>query len=106
METQTTNWVETATGMGATGVDMILLGVENFPSSGHPMIPLLQIGTEALPLRFHEDVDLILTGDLDNCRRNILRLIIDIATQKSQARANQLSNIDFQVTRGLLGVSV
>lgn len=106
METQTTHWVEILTGLGASGVELIVAGVGSHPLPGHPMVPLLQIGTRDLPGPYHEDVDLILTGNPEEWRDGALDLIRRTAARMHTPRAADLGNTDFQVTRGLLGVSV
>ena len=106
METQTTHWVETLTGLGAAGVELVVAGVGSHPLPGHPMIPVLQVGADDLPRPFHGDVDLILTGGPAEWRQGVLDLIRNTAAGKHTPRAAVLGNTDFQVTRGLLGVSV
>ena len=106
METQTTHWVETLTGLGAGGVELVVAGVGNHPLPGHPMIPVLQVGADDLPGSFREDVDLILTGGPAEWREGVLDLIRNTAAGKHAPRAVVVGNTDFQITRGLLGVSV
>ncbi|MCY3771876.1 MAG: UxaA family hydrolase [Gemmatimonadetes bacterium] len=106
METQTTHWVETLTGLGAAGVELVVAGVGTHPLPGHPMIPVLQVGADDLPGPFHEDVDLVLTGGPAKWREGVLDLIRNTAAGNHPPRAAVLGNTDFQVTRGLLGVSV
>ncbi len=106
METQTTHWVETLTGLGASGVELIVGGAGSHPLPGHPMIPVLQVAADDLPVPFHEDVDLILSGGPENWREDLLNLIRNTVAGNHAPRAALLGNTDFQVTRGLLGVSV
>ena len=106
METQTTHWVETLTGLGASGVELIVAGVGSQPLPGHPMIPVLQVAADDLPVPFHEDVDLMLSGGPEKWREGVLDLIRNTAARNHTPRAALLGNTDFQVTRGLLGVSV
>lgn len=106
MDTQTTHRVEIATGLGAAGVEIIIAGVGSHPLPGHPMIPVLQVAADDLPVPFHGDVDLILTGGPDEWRAGVLDLIQQTAARRHTPRAAVLGNTDFQVTRGLLGVSV
>ena len=106
METQTTHWVETLTGLGASGVELIVGGAGSHPLPGHPMIPVLQVAADDLPVPFHGDVDLILSGGPENRREDLLNLIRNTAAGNHAPRAALLGNTDFQVTRGLLGVSV
>ncbi len=106
METQTTHWVETLSGLGAAGVEMVVAGVGTHPLTGHPMIPVLQVGADDLPEVYHGDLDLILTGGSAEWRQGVLDLIRNTAAGNHAPRAEVLGNTDFQVTRGLLGVSV
>ena len=106
METQTAHWVETLTGLGAAGVELVVAGVGGYPLPGHPMIPVLQVGADDLAGPFREDVDLILTGGpADRCQA-VLDLIRNTAAGRHAPRAVVIGNTDFQITRGLLGVSV
>ncbi len=106
METQTAHWVETVTGLGAAGVEQVVAGVGSHPLPGHPMIPVLQVAADDLPVPFHEDVDLMLSGGPEEWRAAVLDLIRKTAARMHTPRAAVLGNTDFQITRGLLGVSV
>lgn len=87
---------ETLTGLGATGVEMVIAYVANQPRQGHPLVPMIQIGNGP-------DVDLTADGDLIE---KILSLIPRVLGAEYRPKAFQLGNVDFQVTRGLLGVSL
>ena len=106
METQTAHWVETLTGLGAAGVELVVAGVGGHALPGHPMIPVLQVGADDLPGPLRDDVDLILTGGPADWRRGVLDLIRNTAAGMHAPRAAVVGNTDFQITRGLLGVSV
>ncbi|MDE2845479.1 MAG: UxaA family hydrolase [Gemmatimonadota bacterium] len=106
METQTAHWVETITGLGAAGVELVVAGVGGHPLPGHPMIPVLQVAADDLASPFREDVDLILTGEQVNRCQAVLDLIRNTAAGRHAPRAVVVGNTDFQITRGLLGVSV
>ena len=106
METQTAHWVETLTGLGAAGVELVVAGVGGPPLPGHPMIPVLQVAADDLASPFREDVDLILTGEPLNRCQAVLDLIRNTAAGRHAPRAVVVGNTDFQITRGLLGVSV
>lgn len=106
METQTAHWVETLTGLGAAGVELVVAGVGGHPVPGHPMIPVLQVGADELPGSFREDVDLILNGGPADWRQGVLDLIRNTAAGRYAPRTAVVGNTDFQITRGLLGVSV
>jgi altronate dehydratase len=107
METPTQHWVETLTGLGATGVDIIVAAVGEHPLQTHPLVPMLQVtDQDDVVAAFGDDMDLHLTGDPADWPAAILTLIADVACRRYAPRLYQLGNVDFQVTRGLLGVSM
>lgn len=107
METPTAHWVETLTGLGATGVDVIVAYAGEHPLQTHPMIPLLQITDRPdVADAFGPDMDLILQGDPQRWPEAILDRIAAIAAGDYSPQLYRLGNVDFQVTRGLLGVSM
>ena len=106
MESQTTHWVETMTGLGASGVELVVAGVGSHPLPGHPMIPVLLIGAEDLPGPFREDVDHILAGGSEAQRKDILDLIRRTAASIHTPRAEGLCHTEFQITPRLLRGSV
>src|ERR671920_2332297 len=64
MEAPTDHWVETATGLGATGVEVMLAHVARHPLQAHRMIPLLQISSDSeTSERYAEDLDVVLEAD-------------------------------------------
>jgi altronate dehydratase len=107
METPSLHWVETLTGLGATGVELILAYIGQHPMQSHPMIPLLQFSAEpAIQTQYGEDLDLSLNGDPTTWLDQILRRMLDIITHQYIPKLYQQGNFDFQITRGLLGVSL
>jgi len=111
MEVPIDHWVETMTGLGATGVEIMLAHVGEHPLQGHPMIPLLQVGSgQSMVAAYGGDIDAAVQcgsgiGD-DDCARELLALVIEVASRQRVPRAVAQRNIDFQLTRGLLGVSL
>jgi len=100
METPTRHFVETLTGLGATGVDVIIAYVGEQSRQGHPLVPTLQIGaSEEVP-----DVDL--SADAKDLVGEIIALLPRITTGEYRPTAFRTQNTDFQMTRGLLGVSL
>ena len=107
LETPTEHWTEIVTGLGATGVEMILAHAGDHPLQGHPLVPMLQVSAEAaVQERYAEDLDLALTGPVDTWARELLDLLVEVASRRYQPLAVAQHNIDFQFTRGLLGVSM
>ena len=107
METPTDHWVETLTGLGATGIEIFLAHVGEQPMQGHPLVPLLQISAEPSTQRsFSEDLDLALEGSPAQWTSAILQQVLAVASRKYTPKALVQGNNDFQLTRGLLGVSL
>ena len=106
------HWVETMSGLGATGVEIMLAHVGEHPLQGHPMIPLLQVASEATTVSssYGSDIDAAIECgpgiDEEDCAGNLLRLVIEVASRQRVPRAVTQRNTDFQLTRGLLGVSL
>ena len=107
LETPTDHWTEIATGLGATGVEVMLAHAGEHPLQGHPLVPLVQVATsESVRDRYAEDLDLALAGASDGWAEALLELLLAVASRRQQPLAAAQRNIDFQFTRGLLGVSM
>ncbi|GGD98335.1 UxaA family hydrolase [Paenibacillus nasutitermitis] len=107
METPTEHWVETVTGLAATGVELIIALVHNHPMQTHPFVPMLQVASEpAVQQTFANDLDLMLTGNPADWNSRILERCKQIMEHSYTPRLYQQGNVDFQLTRGLLGVSL
>jgi altronate dehydratase len=107
METPTDHWVETLTGLGATGIEILLAHVGERPMQGHPLVPLLQISAEpSVQQSFSEDLDLALEGSPAQWTASILQKVLTVASRQYTPKALLQGNNDFQLTRGLLGVSL
>jgi altronate dehydratase len=104
MATPTGHPVETLTGLGGVGVQIILAHVGESPVQGHPMIPVLQFG----PANSH-DLDRVISpnaADPGDLAADLLHLACDTASGNYEPRLWAIGNTDFQFTRGLLGVSL
>ena len=107
MEAPTDHWVETATGLGATGVEVMLAHVAGHPLQTHRMIPLLQASSDPGTLeRYAEDLDVILRGDPAEWIEQLLAAVAAVASREYVPKLFEAGNTDFQFTRGLLGVSM
>jgi altronate dehydratase len=107
MEAPTDHWVETATGLGATGVEIMAAHVAGHPLQAHRMIPLLQASSDPETLQSHgEDLDVLLEEDPSSWADHMLRAVAAVASREYTPRLFAAGNTDFQFTRGLLGVSM
>jgi len=107
METPTDHWVETLTGLGATGTEIFLAHMGERPMQGHPLVPLLQISAEpSVQQSFSDDLDLSLEGSSERWTSAILQKVLAVASRQYTPKALLQGNNDFQLTRGLLGVSL
>ncbi len=104
METPTRHWVETLTGLGATGVEIMLAHVSGPPLQAHPMIPLLQMASGA-ETAWSADMDLTL-DDGASWTEALLPLVLSVASRAYVPKLYEQGNTDFQVSRGLLGISM
>ena len=102
METPTDQQTETLTGLGATGVDLALAHIVGAPLQSHVMVPLIQVSTDATTqANYGADLDLT-TADVDE----LLALVIEVASRQYTPKLHGKGNTDFQLTRGLLGISM
>ncbi len=107
METPTAHWTETLTGLGATGVETVLAYIGEHPIEGHPLLPTIEVTAEEnVEQHYAADMDLVLGGDPQTWPQALLDLVADVLSQRLSPKATQEGNIDFQFTRGLLGVSL
>ncbi|MFN8491146.1 MAG: UxaA family hydrolase [Caldilineaceae bacterium] len=107
METPTEHWVETLTGLAATGVELILAYVGEHPMQTHPLVPVVQVTTSTtVQKEAGEDVDLVLTADPAQWQGQLFDLITRVLEHSYTPKLYQQGNIDFQLTRGLLGVTL
>jgi altronate dehydratase len=107
MEAPTDHWVETATGLGATGVEVMLARVVGRPLQAHRMIPLVQISSDPeTSEKYVEDLDVELEGNSTLWTEQMLEAVAAVASREYTPRLFGAGNTDFQFTRGLLGVSM
>ena len=104
MACPTGHWVEALTGLGGTGVDLVLALVGEHPLQGHPLVPVVQAGAEHCAVAYGDDLDRSLSED-STCD-DLLDLVLQVASRKIVPKALSRRLYDFQFTRGLLGVSM
>jgi altronate dehydratase len=101
--------VEIITGLGGTGAEVMLAHVGDAPLTGHPMVPLLQVASDGDTVsRFGDDLDLHL-DPAEPAARSAERLaarIGEVASRHYRPRLYDSGINGFQLTRGLLGISM
>ena len=107
MATPSVQPTEIVAGLGATGVEAVLSWVTSRPQQGHPLLPVLSV-SEATPVSsaLHSDLDNLLVGNKQAWAVQLLARVADALSGRYTPLANQQQNVDFQVTRGLLGISL
>ena len=108
VRTDTDHWVENVTGLAACGAHAVVGAIANGPEQGHPLIPVLQVAGPSLRgVVSEEDVDLALTlgGDPEADLDRLVELLLASARRDYVPTAQAGGFVEFQLTRGLLGVS-
>jgi altronate dehydratase len=108
VQTDTDHWVENVTGLAACGSHLVLGAVANGPEQGHPLIPVLQVAGPSLRgVVSEEDVDVALSlgSDPDANLERLVELVLAAARRDYVPTAQAGGFVEFQLTRGLLGVS-
>jgi altronate dehydratase len=95
------HWGETLAGLGASGVELMLGYVEGYLLAGHPLVPVLQVSSGAVSVA---DLDVVLSEG-DNVAERLLDLLVATLSGDHRPRHQLTGPHDFQVTRGVLGVS-
>jgi altronate dehydratase len=108
MQTHTSDPLETTTGLGATGAHMIVHYTGNATCPTHPMVPVLQVSAEQTVVeRYANDLDLDFAGDEVSTAVQRLTILLQQTAERSyKPRMFGRGTAGFQLTRGLLGVSL
>ena len=104
MHAPTAHAVETLTGLGATGVELVLALVRDRPVPAHPLVPVLQVASDAAV--DVTDVDLRLAGSADEQIAQLTELVARAVAGEATSRGLAQGNVDFQITRGTVGISL
>jgi altronate dehydratase len=98
--TETDHWVENVTGLAGCGAQAVLGLAALAAQPGHPLVPVMQFAAER-PLA---DVDGVLNGQAIADAIMMLERVVAVLGGRATA-ADAQGVEDFQLTRGLLGVS-
>jgi altronate dehydratase len=103
---ETDHWVENLTGIGACGAHLLLTIVSGHARQGHPMLAVIQVAESSQRAAIAaDDIDFFLSGEAASDQAALEKLLADVAGGERTAAASAQGFVDFQFTRGLLGVT-
>jgi altronate dehydratase len=106
VDTESDNWVENTTALGAGGVEVFVGAITEHPRQGHPFLPVLQVADGSPGGRLTADeVDLFLPRGTDSGFHAVHRLVVRTAGRSYTPKCDRVGLTDFQFTRGYLGVT-
>lgn len=107
MEAPTRHWLETFVGLGGSGVEAVIAGVTGHPLQGHPLVDLIQVTRNSgVAATYAGDIDLLLEGPAAADAWQIARLLADVLGGRRSSAVAASGNTGFQLTRGLVGISM
>jgi altronate dehydratase len=102
MESAADHPVETLTGLGGCGAELLLVYAGDSAVQAHPLVPTVQVSCA----KISSEVDLVLDQpDAVTMTQALAALLARVCSGDYTPRAQAVGNVDFQVSRGLLGVS-
>ena len=103
---ETDHWVENLTGFGGNGVHLALTVVSGHAQQGHPLVPTIQAAEGSQRgLVPADDIDLFLSGDRAADEAALVKAMIATAQRDRLPASTAQGFVDFQLTRGLLGLT-
>lgn len=102
-----TDWMETATGFGAGGVQQILAHVAGGTLSAQRFVPVVEFSSDPETVaKYGDDLDAVASGNAQEQAQVGLDTIAEVAGRQHVPKAVASGNVGFQITRGLLGTSM
>lgn len=102
MESAADQLVETLTGLGGCGAEVLLVYAGDLTAQAHPLVPTVQVSCA----NASSELDLLLDQpDAGAMAQAMGALLARVRSGDYTPRAQADGNVDFQVSRGLLGVS-
>lgn len=103
---ETEHWVENITGFGGNGAHLVVSVAGAQAQQGHPLLPVIQAAEPrrrgVLPA---DDIDLFLSGEPTRDAATLEEWIGAVASRQRTPVASAQGFVDFQLTRGLLGLT-
>jgi altronate dehydratase len=106
IDTETENWTEQITALGASGAEVMVGSVGVHPRPGHPLVPVLQV-TDQPPggALTPNDLDLLLRPEAMEVGVGLRQLLLRTVGREYIPVNDRSGLTDFQFTRGRLGVT-
>ncbi|HEX2860213.1 MAG TPA: hypothetical protein VHN79_01180, partial [Lacunisphaera sp.] len=101
--TDSDHWVENLTGLGACGAHLFVGLVADTSEQGHPMLPVLQVAQSRQQVAVKEEIDHVIAGEHDV--EAVVKLVEATVRGEYIPASAAGGFVDFQLSRGLLGVS-
>jgi altronate dehydratase len=106
IDSETSHWVENLTGLGGCGAHLALTIAGEHAQQGHPLLPVIQAAEASQRGRLPaDDIDVFLSGESEDDQVTLTRLLAAVAQRTHTPVANAQGFVDFQLTRGLLGLT-
>lgn len=103
---ETDHCVENITGFGGCGAHLALVITRDHAQPGHPLLPVIQAAeTDQRGVIPADDIDVFLAGDAGADEAALAGLMVQVAERRQQAVSAAQGFVDFQLTRGLLGLT-
>lgn len=105
-------WLEVSAALVAGGATALLVHVAGATVPGHPFVPVVQVSAEPQTVRRHrDDLDAVLAAEPGaeahaDVAADLVGLVTDAVRGTYRPRADRSGMVGFQVSRGLLGVSM
>jgi hypothetical protein len=97
------HWVETMTGLAAAGCMAMIALHGDRPRQGHPLVPLIRCGWGECR---SSELDVVLGGPADDWPERVRSVLEEVLAGARTVRCWQTGDVDFQVPRGPVGISV
>lgn len=99
------DWLEACVALVSGAAGVVLVHVAGATLPGHPFVPVVQVSADpGTARRAGEDLDATLATDHDP--RALAELVVAAAEGRYEPRADRSGLVGFQVSRGMLGVSM
>ncbi|WP_203590587.1 UxaA family hydrolase [Streptomyces sp. SID13031] len=102
-----TDWMETVTGFGAAGVQLVLAHVASGTLSAQRFVPVVEFSSDPETVaQYGDDLDAVASGNSQQQATAALVTLAAVASRQLIPKAVASGNVGFQITRGLLGTSM